>query len=212
MLAVDAASQITLANQVVAKRIGQLFFQPGDIAGLFLVARLDRVGRFLDRARNAIGGLMQMAPDKATVQQADGAWVDVTPGRIASLRRQGFNRLSLGVQDYDDDVQRAVNRVQPQAQTQAILDAARTHGYRSVNIDLIYGLPKQTMATMARTLNTVIAAAPDRIALYHYAHMPQLFKPQRLIPQADMPPPRCSWLTRSMPANKIGRASCRERV
>jgi oxygen-independent coproporphyrinogen-3 oxidase len=111
----------------------------------------------------------------------------VTPGRIASLRRQGFNRLSLGVQDYDEQVQRAVNRIQPEAQTQAILDAARLHGYRSVNIDLIYGLPKQTMGTMARTLDKVIQADPDRIALYHYAHMPQLFKPQRLISDADMP-------------------------
>ena len=110
-----------------------------------------------------------------------------TPARIASLRRQGFNRLSLGVQDYDAAVQRAVNRVQPEEQTQAILDAARANGYRSVNIDLIYGLPKQTMASMAQTLDKVIAADPDRIALYHYAHMPQLFKPQRLIHTADMP-------------------------
>jgi oxygen-independent coproporphyrinogen-3 oxidase len=111
----------------------------------------------------------------------------VTPERIASLRRQGFNRLSLGVQDYDEGVQRAVNRVQPEAQTQAILDAARACGYRSVNIDLIYGLPKQTMATMAQTLDQVIQAGPDRIALYHYAHMPQLFKAQRLISEADLP-------------------------
>jgi len=111
----------------------------------------------------------------------------VTVERIASLRRQGFNRLSLGVQDYDEGVQRAVNRVQPEEQTRAILDAARTHGFRSVNIDLIYGLPKQTLATMARTLDKVIEADPDRIALYHYAHMPQLFKPQRMIAEADMP-------------------------
>jgi len=111
----------------------------------------------------------------------------VTVERIASLRRQGFNRLSLGVQDYDEGVQRAVNRVQPEAQTQAIIDAARANGYRSVNIDLIYGLPKQTMATMAQTLDKVIQAGPDRIALYHYAHMPHLFKPQRMIVEADMP-------------------------
>jgi oxygen-independent coproporphyrinogen-3 oxidase len=111
----------------------------------------------------------------------------VTAERIASLRRQGFNRLSLGVQDYDEQVQRAVNRVQPEEQTRAILDAARANGYRSVNIDLIYGLPKQSMATMAHTLEKVIQASPDRIALYHYAHMPHLFKPQRMIADADMP-------------------------
>ena len=111
----------------------------------------------------------------------------VTPERIASLRRQGFNRLSLGVQDYDARVQQAVNRVQPEAQTQAIIDAARACGYRSVNIDLIYGLPQQTLATMAQTLDKVIAADPDRIALYHYAHMPHLFKAQRLLRDADLP-------------------------
>jgi len=111
----------------------------------------------------------------------------VTPERIASLRRQGFNRLSLGVQDYDAAVQRAVNRVQPEAETQAILDAARANGYRSVNIDLIYGLPLQTISTIAQTLDKVIKADPDRIALYHYAHMPHLFKAQRLIADADLP-------------------------
>ena len=111
----------------------------------------------------------------------------VTVDRIASLRRQGFNRLSLGVQDYDAAVQRAVNRIQPEADTQAIIDAARASGFRSVNIDLIYGLPLQTPATMAQTLDRVIQANPDRIALYHYAHMPHLFKPQRMIREADMP-------------------------
>ncbi|WP_426112510.1 oxygen-independent coproporphyrinogen III oxidase [Massilia sp. PWRC2] len=111
----------------------------------------------------------------------------VTPERIGRLRQQGFNRISLGVQDYDEAVQRAVNRVQPQAQTQAILDAARQHGFRSVNIDLIYGLPEQNAATMAHTLERVITASPDRIALYHYAHLPHLFKPQRRIDTARLP-------------------------
>jgi oxygen-independent coproporphyrinogen-3 oxidase len=111
----------------------------------------------------------------------------VTPERVHSLRRQGFNRLSLGVQDFDADVQRAVNRIQPEAETRAIIDAARAAGFRSVSIDLIYGLPKQTPDTMCATLDKVIAAAPDRIAVYHYAHLPQLFKPQRRIVEADMP-------------------------
>ncbi len=111
----------------------------------------------------------------------------VSPGRIHSLRAQGFNRLSLGVQDFDPDVQRAVNRIQPEAQTLAIIAAARDAGFRSISVDLIYGLPKQTMVTMAQTLQKVIVANPDRLAIYNYAHMPHLFKPQRRIVQADLP-------------------------
>ena len=111
----------------------------------------------------------------------------VSPERVHSLRRQGFNRISLGVQDFEPAVQKAVNRIQPEEETRAIIGAARDAGFRSVSIDLIYGLPKQTPATMEATLAKVIAADPDRIAVYHYAHMPQLFKPQRRIRDADMP-------------------------
>jgi len=111
----------------------------------------------------------------------------VSVERVHSLRRQGFNRISLGVQDFDADVQKAVNRIQPEQETRAIIAAARDAGFRSVSIDLIYGLPKQTPATMQATLDKVIAADPDRIAVYHYAHMPHLFKPQRRILDADMP-------------------------
>ena len=111
----------------------------------------------------------------------------VSPERIHTLRRQGFNRLSLGVQDFDPEVQAAVNRIQPEAQTVAIIDAARAAGFRSVSIDLIYGLPKQNVITMAQTLAKVIAAGPDRIAIYNYAHLPHVFKPQRMINEADMP-------------------------
>lgn len=111
----------------------------------------------------------------------------VSPQRIDSLRVQGFNRLSLGVQDFEPDVQRAVNRLQPAAQTLAIIAAARDAGFRSVSVDLIYGLPKQTMATMAQTLKKVIAANPDRLAIYNYAHMPHLFKPQRRLAEVDLP-------------------------
>ena len=112
----------------------------------------------------------------------------VSAERVHSLRRQGFNRISLGVQDFDPEVQRAVNRVQPEHETRAVIDAARASGFRSVSIDLIYGLPKQTLETMRQTIDKVTDADPDRIAVYHYAHMPQLFKPQRRIVEADMPP------------------------
>ena len=111
----------------------------------------------------------------------------VSPERLHSLRRQGFNRVSLGVQDFDPDVQRAVNRVQPEEETRAIIDAARSAGFRSVSIDLIYGLPKQNVISMAQTLAKVVAASPDRIAIYNYAHLPHLFKPQRRILDEDMP-------------------------
>ena len=111
----------------------------------------------------------------------------VSAERVHSLRRQGFNRISLGVQDFDPDVQRAVNRIQPEAATRAIIAAARDAEFRSVSIDLIYGLPKQTPDTMRATIDKVVDASPDRIALYHYAHLPHLFKPQRRIVEADMP-------------------------
>jgi oxygen-independent coproporphyrinogen-3 oxidase len=113
----------------------------------------------------------------------------VSVERVHSLRAQGFNRISLGVQDFDPEVQKAVNRIQPEAETRAVMDAARDAGFRSISIDLIYGLPKQTMASVEQTLFKVIAADPDRIALYNYAHMPHLFKPQRRIADADLPTP-----------------------
>lgn len=111
----------------------------------------------------------------------------VTRERIHRLRQQGFNRISLGVQDFDDAVQKAVNRIQPEAATLAVIQAARDAGFRSVSIDLIYGLPKQTVMSINQTLDKVIAANPDRIAVYHYAHLPHLFKPQRRINEDELP-------------------------
>ena len=111
----------------------------------------------------------------------------VTPARIARLRTFGFNRISFGVQDFDPDVQEAVNRVQD---TQLILDnihAARESEFNSINIDLMYGLPKQTLSSFTRTLDQVVQANPDRIAIYNYAHMPELFKPQRRIDASELP-------------------------
>ncbi|MBI4191261.1 MAG: oxygen-independent coproporphyrinogen III oxidase [Betaproteobacteria bacterium] len=108
---------------------------------------------------------------------------------IAGLREHGFNRISLGVQDFDPNVQRAVHRIQSEAQTLEVIAAARQNGFRSVNIDLIYGLPKQSLVSFERTLERVITANPDRIAVYNYAHLPKLFKPQRRIQEADLPAP-----------------------
>ena len=111
----------------------------------------------------------------------------VSVARVHRLREQGFNRISLGVQDFDPDVQKAVNRIQPEAETIAIIEAARAARFRSISIDLIYGLPKQSVASMEQTLAKVIRAAPDRVAIYNYAHLPHLFKPQRRILAEDMP-------------------------
>ena len=111
----------------------------------------------------------------------------VAPDEIAALAETGFNRASLGVQDFDPAVQQAVNRVQSVEQTLAIIEACRRHGMRSVNVDLIYGLPRQTLEGFGRTLDTVIAARPDRLAIYGYAHLPDLFKAQRQIAAADLP-------------------------
>jgi oxygen-independent coproporphyrinogen-3 oxidase len=101
----------------------------------------------------------------------------------------GFNRLSLGVQDFDPEVQRAVNRLQSETQTLAVMDAARTAGFRSINLDLIYGLPLQTCNRFERTLDRVIAAAPDRLSVFNYAHLPELFKSQRQIEATQLPSP-----------------------
>ena len=113
----------------------------------------------------------------------------VSRARIAVLRSLGFNRISLGVQDIDPEVQRAVNRVQPLEMTIDAVEAAREAGFRSISIDLIYGLPKQSPATMAKTLDEVIALNPGRLSVYSYAHLPELFKMQRRIHTEDLPTP-----------------------
>jgi oxygen-independent coproporphyrinogen-3 oxidase len=111
----------------------------------------------------------------------------VDPGMLQLLAGLGFNRISLGVQDFDENVQRAINRVQPQATVAAVYEAARNLGYRSINFDLIYGLPLQTVSSFSTTLDRVIAMRPDRLAVYGYAHMPQLFKAQRQIRSDELP-------------------------
>src|SRR5688572_2875551 len=110
-------------------------------------------------------------------------------GDIASYAACGFSRASFGVQDFDPEVQRAVNREQSVEQTLAALGACRDSGFRSVNLDLIYGLPKQSLAGFARTLDIVTGARPDRIAIYGYAHMPHIFKAQTQIEAAQLPDP-----------------------
>ncbi|HEY6823567.1 MAG TPA: oxygen-independent coproporphyrinogen III oxidase [Steroidobacteraceae bacterium] len=111
----------------------------------------------------------------------------VPPDYAAELARLGFNRVSLGVQDFDAEVQRAVNRMQSTEETLDLIDACRDSGFRSVNVDLIYGLPRQTPTGFRRTLRMVMSARPDRLAVYGYAHLPGLFKAQRRIDSAMLP-------------------------
>jgi oxygen-independent coproporphyrinogen-3 oxidase len=109
------------------------------------------------------------------------------PDTIDLLARAGVNRMSLGIQDFDPEVQVAVNRVQSPEQTFELMDRARSAGYKSVSVDLIYGLPKQNRMRFDRTLDLVIEAKPDRLAVYSYAHLPHMFKPQKRIHAEDLP-------------------------
>ena len=105
------------------------------------------------------------------------------------LRELGFNRVSIGLQDLDPAVQRAVNRLQSLEETRAVIEAARTLQFRSINIDLIYGLPKQTPDNFARTVEEVINLQPDRLSVFNYAHLPERFMPQRRINGNELPAP-----------------------
>ena len=106
---------------------------------------------------------------------------------IRVLHEIGLNRMSMGVQDFDPIVQKAVNRIQSKEETLRVLHEAREFGFESMNIDLMYGLPHQTVETFDRTLETIIECSPDRIALFNYAHLPHMFMPQRRIDEATLP-------------------------
>lgn len=114
---------------------------------------------------------------------------EVNEATIGVLREIGFNRMSLGLQDLDPKVQQAVNRIQSAQETFGALDAARREGFRSISVDLIYGLPFQTATSFVATLDRVIEAAPDRLSVFNYAHLPERFKPQRRINEAELPSP-----------------------
>jgi oxygen-independent coproporphyrinogen-3 oxidase len=107
--------------------------------------------------------------------------------KLKALRQAGFNRVSFGVQDLDPQVQKAVNRIQSEEKTREVATAARELGYASINVDLMYGLPFQSVESFEETLRHVVEINPDRLAVYNYAHLPQRFKPQRRINEADLP-------------------------
>jgi oxygen-independent coproporphyrinogen-3 oxidase len=141
-----------------------------------------------------LGGLMDLL--RREFKLAPGAEISIevdprtaSPERLGHLAQMGFNRISFGVQDFDPDVQVAVHRIQSFESVRDLVAAARALNYESINADLIYGLPKQTPESFARTISQVTELRPDRIALYAYAHLPGRFKPQRRIDAADLPPP-----------------------
>jgi len=120
--------------------------------------------------------------------------IEIDPREIDSetlhiLRNLGFNRISLGVQDFDAQVQKAVNRIQPEELTIRTIQQARDLGFKSINIDLIYGLPFQSAQSFGNTLDKIIQLDPDRLSVFNYAHLPEMFKPQRRINAEDLPSP-----------------------
>jgi oxygen-independent coproporphyrinogen-3 oxidase len=114
---------------------------------------------------------------------------EVSKESIILLRELGFNRMSLGVQDFNPAVQKAVNRIQTREQTFDTLNTARDVGFKSLSVDLIYGLPMQTVNSFDQTLNELIVLNPDRVSIFNYAHLPERFKPQRRINLEDLPSP-----------------------
>jgi len=176
-----------------------------------LIREIEQVSPLFDRDREAVqvhlgggtpnflasetlGRLMTSLARHFTLSEADDRdfSIELDPRHIDSagvgaLSEIGFNRASLGIQDFDPKVQAAINREQGVGSTLDVIEACREHGFRSVNVDLIYGLPHQTVSGFRKTLETVIKASPDRLAIYGYAHLPQMFKAQRQIREVDLP-------------------------
>jgi oxygen-independent coproporphyrinogen-3 oxidase len=127
----------------------------------------------------------KMLPDGEYSIEVDPRKVDRATVKL--LAELGFNRMSVGVQDFDPRVQQAVNRIQSLEETQLVLESAREFGFKGLSVDLIYGLPKHNVISFNHTLDEVIKLSPDRLSIYNYAHLPNLAKPQRRIHEADLP-------------------------
>ena len=145
----------------------------------------EQLGDLMAHLRRAF--VFDDSPNREFSIEVDPRTVDA--GRIRHLAELGFNRLSLGIQDFDTAVQRAVNRVQTPDEVRSLVDSAIESGFGSISFDLIYGLPHQTVDSFNATLDLVVAMKPDRLAVYNYAHLPQRFKGQRMINDADIPAP-----------------------
>ncbi len=141
------------------------------------------------RVMDALKAAFPFLPDGESEISIEADPRNLPEGTVTGLRELGFNRLSLGVQDFDLAVQEAVNRVQPAELSLRAIDEARAAGFHGVSVDLIYGLPKQTEASFRRTVEGVAQAAPDRISIFSYFHRPQMFSPQKCIEEGDLPTP-----------------------
>lgn len=161
----------------VGQMVSQIHFGGGTPTFLSDAGLRDLMGMLRSSFTLVPGGEYSIEVDPRTVD-AD---------RLALLAELGFNRLSFGVQDFDPEVQKAVHRIQPAEQVFSLVESARSIGFDSVNVDLIYGLPKQTPESFDRTLAQVAELRPDRIALYAYAHLPERFKAQRRIDAHALP-------------------------
>ena len=187
----DRRKPVTYVDRLVreAALVAPLFDRDREVAQLHVGGGTPNVldAPSLDRLMGELGRCFELsrAPSREFGIEVDPRLA--TPADIARFAALGFNRLSLGIQDFDPDVQRAVNRVQGVAETRALLEAADHHGFRSTSVDLIYGLPLQTRERFANTLDAVVAMRPRRIVTYAYAHLPERFPAQRRIDRHELP-------------------------
>jgi len=193
-------SEISLRGYLFDKSrvMDQLHFGGGTptyLPGELLIRIVERLGREF-QLTDALDRDYSIEIDPRSIEQ----------GTLPLLASLGFNRISLGVQDFDERVQRAVNRVQPAAMVATVYEEARRLEFRSINFDLIYGLPMQSVSSFGATLDRVVSMRPDRLAVYAYAHMPRLFKAQRQIRNDELPDAGERLLLLQLAVNKLGEA------
>ena len=141
----------------------------------------------LERLMLMIRERFTFAPDIEASVEVDPR--EASPRHLEVMARHGMNRISLGIQDFNPVVQKAVNRIQPYEMTRDTIASARANGYKSVNVDLIYGLPRQTFATFSETIDRVIGLSPDRVALFNFAYLPDMVRHQRVLKPEELPAP-----------------------
>ncbi len=171
--------EIDLVTDILGRRRRPLQLHLGGGTPNFLTpAQLGRLAAMLE-------GRFAFGPEVARSLEADPRLV--TREQLVRVRELGFRRISFGVQDFDPEVQDAIGRPQPEAVVREAVELARESGFEGINIDLVYGLPKQTMTRFEHTLEAALALEPDRVACYNYAHVPQARPNQRLIDASALP-------------------------
>jgi len=142
----------------------------------------------LRRLHEATRARFEFAPDAEIGLEVDPR--ETTSEHLKTLQELGFNRLSMGIQDFDARVQKAVNRIQTEEMTRGVIEEARSRGFQSISVDLIYGLPHQTEASFGKTVEKILALAPDRIALFNFAYLPKMIRHQKAIHAEELPSSR----------------------